>query len=90
MAIMILFVLVSVMLAGVSLYLFYGINDLNASMGYFIAAVISLTCYLILVFEHYKDMQNQAQKGQVELQKTLIAAFDKENDRFKGMDKKNE
>ncbi len=87
MAIMILFVLVSVMLSGVSLYLFYGINDLNASMGYFIAAVMSLTCYLILLSEYYKDMQIKAQKRQIELQKTLIALFEKENDRLRGIRK---
>ncbi len=87
MAIMILFVLVSVMLSGVSLYQFYGSNDINASMGYFIAAVMSLTCYLILLSEHYKDMQIQAQKRQIELHKTLIALFEKENDRLRGIRK---
>lgn len=90
MAIMILFVLVSVMLSGVSLYLFYGINDLNASMGYFIAAVMSFSCYMALLSDRYKDMQIQVQKRQIELQKTLIALFEKENDRLKGIDKKNE
>ena len=87
MAIMILFVLVAVRLSCVSLYQFYGSNDINASMVYFIAAVMSLTCYLILLSEHYKDMQIQAQKRQIELHKTLIALFEKENDRLRGIRK---
>ena len=88
MIIMILFLLVSAVLSGVSLYQFYGSNDINASMGYFISAVMSLTCYLILLSEHYKDIQIQAQKRQIELQKVLIALFEKENDRLRGINKK--
>lgn len=87
MLLMVLFIFLTVIFASITLYLFYGLNDPNTALGYFNAAVMSFSCYMALLSDRYKDMQIQVQKRQIELQKTLIALFEKENDRLRGIRK---